>query len=110
MLAFHEDQHRYGKCSDYLGNMTCEQLTAILYSWWWRNVTSVAQFWRDPHAANYLAHNVFLPVINNEVAYDERRRTSFLRVKQVHLYASNTGLSPPPALFPSLDVMSLTRH
>ena len=80
----------YGRC-DYWGSGDCEALTEYLYSDAMRNTSSVAQFWRHPNPEVYKG-NVFLPVINNEVNPDPRRRNNMLRLKHMYLFGSDGGL------------------
>ena len=56
------------------------------------NLTSVAQFWRSPQYSDYVSHNVFLPIINNEVDYSVQRWKNFVSVEHVYLFASDGGL------------------
>jgi len=77
----------YGHC-DYFGSADCEALTQYLYSDAMRNTSSVAQFWRHPNPDVYKG-NVFLPVINNEVNADPRRKNNMLRLKHMYLFGSD---------------------
>ena len=80
----------YGHC-DFFGSGDCEALTEYLYSDAMRNTSSVAQFWRHPNPDVY-KENVFLPVINNEVNPDPRRKNNMLRLKHMFLFGSDGGL------------------
>jgi len=78
----------YGHC-DVFGSSDCEELTKYLYSPQVSNTTSVAQFWRYPQRDVYMSGNVFLPVINNDVYPDVRRKNNILRLKHMYLFGSD---------------------
>ena len=81
----------FGHCEAF-GNPDCEALTNYLYSPQVSNATSVAHFWRHPNPSVYMAGNTFLPVINNEVNPDPRRKNNMLRLKHMYLFGSDGGL------------------
>jgi palmitoyl-protein thioesterase len=57
---------------------------------------SVANFWRSPDFDFFAGRNVFLPVVNNEHNADASRKSNFLAVPEVHLFASpDDGLVVP---------------
>jgi len=85
----------FGHC-DAFGNPDCEALTKYLYDPQMSNSTSVAQFWRHPDPDVYMAGNVFLPVINNEVNPDPRRKNNMLRLKHMYLFASDADEAIAP--------------
>ena len=52
---------------------------------------SLANFWRDYHYQNYLDHNTFLPLINNELGknnYTQAYKDNFLKVKHFYVFGS----------------------
>jgi len=85
----------FGHCEAF-GSADCDALTKYLYSPEISNTTSIAQFWRYPNRDVYMAGNVFLPVINNEVNPDPRRKANMLRLKHMYLFASDADEAIAP--------------
>jgi palmitoyl-protein thioesterase len=70
--------------------------TDLFYSRVMQDELSVANFWRSPDFDFYAERNVFLPVVNNEHDADPTRKSNFLAVPEVHLFASpEDGLVVP---------------
>jgi len=78
----------YGHC-EVFGSGDCNALTAQLYSPEYRNLTSVANFWRSPNPTQFMNGNVFLPVMFNLVNPDPRRKANMLRLKHMYLFGSD---------------------
>eukprot|EP01105_Mastigella_eilhardi_P011943 TRINITY_DN2749_c0_g1_i2.p2 TRINITY_DN2749_c0_g1~~TRINITY_DN2749_c0_g1_i2.p2 ORF type:complete len:190 (+),score=57.55 TRINITY_DN2749_c0_g1_i2:381-950(+) len=74
----------------WLVNVTDEAMTDILYTKEMQKIFGVANFWRDPNYSNYLKHNEYLPLLNNELSDNITAafRDNFLRVGHVSLYGS----------------------
>ena len=49
---------------------------------------SAASYWRSPNRELYLKGNKFLPVLDNEVEYNETRKKNFLRPKGLYFFGS----------------------
>jgi len=79
----------YGNCDTFFGAMDCPTLTNMMYSWIMRNVTSVAQYWRDPNPDRYLSGNAFLPYINNEINPALYRWKNFVALDHLYLFATD---------------------
>ena len=92
--------NRYGRCFAFQKPTPCKQLTTLLYSKVFHNTTARAHVWRSPAQQTYYTRNAFLPLINNEIGADERRRSNFLSIRQLHLFASDGGLFTKPTSTP----------
>ena len=81
----------YGNCETYISGLNCSEITDILYSWAFKNNTSIAQFWHDFNYSNYINYNVYLPFINNEIIDDKSiiRKKNFISIDHAYFFASN---------------------
>lgn len=92
-----------------LNNVTTDQIFRMVYKSYFQDTLSIANYWKDPnHLDMYLADNIFLPMLNNEVQHSDsaRFRSNFLRVRKVTMFASpdDTVIYPwYSALFDFID-------
>jgi palmitoyl-protein thioesterase len=79
----------YGDCGlPLVQNLTCTAATNLFYKSSSQETTSLANMWRSPSYATYLAGNEFMPTFNNEKAIVGSYKKNFLHVNKMHFFGS----------------------
>jgi len=85
----------FGDCGIWFTkNLTCDEITDIMYSKIMQNSFSAAGYWHSPDREKYLKHNLFLPLLNNEEgsaatpAYQQMQKDNFLSINDYYFFGS----------------------
>lgn len=71
-------------------NKTAEEITKLMYSDWFQNEFSVADYWRSPDEDYFISENIFLPYLNNQVedSFNQEYKLNFIKVNNITLFGS----------------------
>jgi pimeloyl-ACP methyl ester carboxylesterase len=79
----------FGDCGLWLAkNLTCEAATKLMYTAVMQRTFSVANFWKAPNHAEYLAGCTWLPYIDNELAPNATYKKNFLALQDMYFFGS----------------------